>query len=405
MRHDAIVIGGGPAGATAAVVLARAGWSVALIERTPFPRRKVCGEFLSATNLPLLRELGIADQFLDLGGPEIRRVGVFAGQDAVTAEMPRYRDDHNGWGRALGREHLDTLLLERARAAGASVWQPADVIGVSGAPGDFFCTLSTSSPSDGAGRRTTQLHAPIVIAAHGSWDTGALPSHVHRTAARNSDLFGFKARFVGSRLQRGLMPLLSFPGGYGGMVRTDHDYVSLSCCIRRDALARCRRELPGASAGDAVLAHIIRTTAAVRDALDGAELETASWRSAGPIIPGIRNTSRGGVLLIGNAAGEAHPVVAEGISMAIQSASLLARLLIGRAGPSTFVDADSVETAYARAWRRAFAPRIRAAAIIAQWAMRPRAVTLTMPLLRAFPMMLTESARKTGKVTSVVSSF
>ena len=63
---DAIVIGGGPAGSTAALLLARAGWSVALVERMAFPRRKVCGEFLSATNLPLLAELGVAAAFTEL---------------------------------------------------------------------------------------------------------------------------------------------------------------------------------------------------------------------------------------------------------------------------------------------------------------------------------------------------
>ena len=72
--YDALVIGAGPAGSTAAIILSRAGWSVAVVEKTPFPRRKVCGEFISATSWPLLRELGASDALLAHAGPEIRRV-------------------------------------------------------------------------------------------------------------------------------------------------------------------------------------------------------------------------------------------------------------------------------------------------------------------------------------------
>src|SRR2546423_14900087 len=59
MNYDAIIIGGGPAGATAGILLARAGWRVVIVEKAAFPRRKVCGEFISATTWSLLDEMGI----------------------------------------------------------------------------------------------------------------------------------------------------------------------------------------------------------------------------------------------------------------------------------------------------------------------------------------------------------
>src|SRR6185369_12016136 len=60
---DAVIVGAGPAGSSAAILLARAGWSVALIEKQAFPRRKVCGECIAASNLPLLDALGVGGAF------------------------------------------------------------------------------------------------------------------------------------------------------------------------------------------------------------------------------------------------------------------------------------------------------------------------------------------------------
>ncbi|HEV3216786.1 MAG TPA: NAD(P)/FAD-dependent oxidoreductase [Vicinamibacterales bacterium] len=380
--YDALVIGGGPAGSTAALLLARAGWSVALVERVAFPRRKVCGEFLSATNLPLLHDLGVRSVFEELAGPEVRRAGLFAANHCITAEMPQLAGHAHGWGRAIGREHLDTMLLDRAAAEGAEIWQPWNVVALR----DDGCTIVSAKT-----RQTTDLRARFVIAAHGSWEPGQLPTQPQRRAARGSDLFGFKAHFLNCRLPPGLMPLLAFPGGYGGMVHSDQGRVSLSCCIRRDALQRIRRA-GGPSAGEAVLAHMRASCEGLRAALDGAVIED-EWRSAGPIRPGIRATRRGGIFLAGNAAGEAHPAVAEGISMAMQSGWLLAGHLLA-----------GTERAYGSEWRRMFSIRIHAAAAIAQWAMRPLAVRTVLPLLEAFPAVLTEGARTAGKVTPICSS-
>src|SRR5271170_2576557 len=114
-RFEVVVIGGGPGGATAAQLLAQSGWSVAIVERKAFPRRKVCGEYLSATNLPLFDRLGLADEFRDRAGPAVQRVALFAGNRTVTAPLPRFAARSGEWGRALGREHLDTILVDRAR--------------------------------------------------------------------------------------------------------------------------------------------------------------------------------------------------------------------------------------------------------------------------------------------------
>jgi flavin-dependent dehydrogenase len=381
--YDAVIVGGGPAGATAAIMLAQAGWAVAVVERKAFPRRKVCGEFISASSWPLLRALGVAGSLAVHAGPEVRRVGFYGGATILSAPMP---GGDAGWGRALGREHLDTALLARAAAAGATVLQPATVTAL----GDGY-TCTVVGP-DG----TLTLRAPIVIAAHGSWEPGPLPTQVQRAAAGAADLFAFKAHFLGAQLPAGLMPLLAFPGGYGGMVHSDNGRVSLSCCVRRETLVRCRQTWPDARAGEAVIAHIRAACRGVDEALTGAVREGA-WLSAGPIHPGRRPRGRAGLFAVGNAAGEAHPIVAEGISMAIQSAALLCELLIARTPAVAARALTEVARDYGRAWDANFVTRLRAAALFAQLAVRPATARLMSAVLTTLPAILTLGAAWSGK--------
>jgi flavin-dependent dehydrogenase len=242
-----------------------------------------------------------------------------------------------------------------------------------------------------------EVRAPVVIAARGSWEPQRLAPV--RPPSRPGDLLGFKAHFRGDGLPGDLMPLIAFPGGYGGMVRSDAGRSSFSACIRRDVLARLGRE--DGSAGGVVLHHILTLAPAARPILEGASLD-GPWLSAGPIRPGIRGPYRDGLFAAGNAAGEAHPAVAEGISMALQSAWLLAGALARR--PDRARSRASREAAaleYAAAWRRSFVPRIRAAALVARWCMSPSARALTLPILRAVPGLLTAGALWSGKAQRV----
>jgi flavin-dependent dehydrogenase len=395
-RFDAVVIGGGPAGATTAWLLARAGWSVGLLEQKTFPRRKVCGEYLSATNLPLLEHLGIAEAFRAAAGPPVRRVGLFAGTACLGADLPRPSGRAGDWGRALGREHLDTLLLDGAARAGVAVRQPAAVVDLVPDEGGHLCRARCL-----ATRATFDWHGRVVVAAHGSWAPGSLPTQPARRPARPSDLLGFKAHFQGADLPEGLMPLLALPGGYGGLVHSDGGRVSLSCCIRRDRLAALRRGR-SAAAGEVVFESLLDSCRGARRALEGAS-RCGPWLAAGPIRPGIRLPAAAGVFLVGNAAGEAHPAVAEGISMALQGAWLLARRLTAWRRAAGRPDAlAATGTAYAREWRHHFAPRLRVSSAVAHWVMRPTTVAWAVPLLQRLPGLLSWGARLSGKAALVL---
>ena len=397
---DAIIIGAGPAGSSAAILLACAGWSVALIEKQSFPRRKVCGECIAASNYPLLEALGIGAKFDASAGPELRKVALMRSNSKIVANLPAFNHEKYRWGRALGRETLDTLLLEQARLAGATILQPWSLQTIKGKAGNWYCEIRNEHS-----QVSHKLRASVAIAANGSWEPLPSDRPMRRLTRSASDLLAFKANFKEVQLDKEMLTLLSFNGGYGGMVTADSDLTTLACCIRRDKLEILRTASPGLSAGDIVEAMLKRECVGLKDALQPA-LREGNWLAAGPIAPGVKIDRNNGLFHIGNAAGEAHPIIGEGMSMALQSAWLLcAQLVHAKNSHNAHVVTWQQEAAksYVAQWRQCFAPRLSLAATFAHTLMRPAPAVSLMALLKHWPGMLTVGAKIAGKVHCAVN--
>ncbi|MFE3501476.1 geranylgeranyl reductase family protein [Kitasatospora sp. NPDC059160] len=161
---DVIVVGAGPAGSTAAYHLARTGLDVLLLEKSAFPREKVCGDGLTPRAVKQLVDMGV-DVSEEAGWLHNKGLRLISGHRSLEFDWPEL-SAFPGHGLVRRRADFDELLARRAAAAGARLIERANVAGP--LTDQRSGRITGVSAKVGEERRPVEYRAPLVVAADGN---------------------------------------------------------------------------------------------------------------------------------------------------------------------------------------------------------------------------------------------
>ncbi len=260
MSDPIVILGGGPAGSAAAIAARREGSAVALIEKSKFPRHKVCGEFFSPEIAAELEQLGVWDAFIAAGPARVKRMKLHFRRREKTCLLPE-----PAWG--LSRHAFDTLLFNRAQELGAVV--------------------ADRGPS------------PLVIAS----------GRIASMTSRGGRLFGFKTHFQGPTDDA--VELFFFNGCYVGISSVEGEYTNVCGLGPEDFLSRF----------DFDYDLVVRKSPALAARL-APLTRSMKWISTGPLRYGQAFNPDGAQYLAGDALSFVDPFTGSGLLAAVKTGGL-----------------------------------------------------------------------------------
>jgi flavin-dependent dehydrogenase len=297
-RTAALIVGGGPAGASATIALARGGAMPVLIERSPGERDLVCGGFLGWDALAALRRLGL--DVAALGARPIDRLRLVSARRTVEAALPRPAA-------GLSRRRLDAALLAMAEEAGASVLRGRTARALDGR-----CVRL-----DGG----EEMEADNLFLATGKHELrGAVREIGNRPVS-----VGLRAALPPMSDLSGVIELHLFDGGYAGLLAQEDGTTNLCLTVARARMTD----------RDALIAALIEEAPLLGERI-GASLPDR-WEAVAGVPYGWRALSTGaGLYRVGDQAAVIASIAGDGIAVALASGAAAAQACLAGESAQAF---------------------------------------------------------------------
>ena len=303
---DIAFIGAGPAGSSAACGLASSGFSILLIDKSPFPRWKVCGFCLNPSALAFLEHLGLADLPQQLHARPLSHLRLASGGRSALIPLS------GGGGVSLSREALDNALVRHA---------------VSRATFNFSRKpMPNSPPAPGSGARTVLLqhgdehatiHAKLVLAADGLGGhlLDDVPELGEATEIASRMGAGTVLHDAPASYRDGTIFMACGRGGYVGLVRLEDGRLDIAAAVDPLFVKQCT--------GPARAVSTFIQTAGLPP-ID--HLDQQPWRGTPKLTRRRPHLGAERLLVLGDAAGYVEPFTGEGIAWALASGIAIAPL-------------------------------------------------------------------------------
>ena len=298
VQKDIAIAGGGLAGLSLAILMARKGFSVALVEKDEYPRQKVCGEFISEESRPFLEKLGFYPEIYGL--PLIKRFRL----SSATGQQATCKLKMGAIG--LSRYFLDHSLAEMANREGVSIFTRQKIKQLS-------FENETANGGKIVTKNQTEFKAPLVVDARGRMAMN------DKNAAHSAPFIGIKYH-VELAHPADLIEIHGFAGGYCGLSKVENNHYCLCYLTKSEPLKPFKgnfesfeQEIPGKN-------PLLRRR--IQEAKKVGGPFTTSQFYFGRLEPFAN-----GIPAIGDAGGFIPPITGNGMSLAFRSANFLAPLL------------------------------------------------------------------------------